>query len=94
MSIYIKQTSGNEFSVDVEPTTTILEVKKDIEKKTGIHPSVQRLLFMGKYLEDEKTLEDHYYYRGCTLLLLISFPQEPLENRVTLFCAETKSQQK
>jgi large subunit ribosomal protein L40e len=62
--------SGDTMMLDVEPTDTIECVKIKAQKKNGILPDQQRLVFGGKLLEDGFTLSDYNIPRDSTLHLI------------------------
>lgn len=44
---------------DVLPGTTVFQLKQRIQKRQGILVSEQRLLYAGKFLDDQKELDDY-----------------------------------
>lgn len=49
---------------------TVADLKSQIEEEYGIFPSEQRLLWAGKQLEDDHTLE-HYNIRNDSVIHLV-----------------------
>jgi len=55
----IKCLSGKILSLDVTPDDTVLSVKYSIQQFDGVAPDAQRLIFNGKQLSDERSLDDY-----------------------------------
>lgn len=71
MQIFVKTLSGEQITLDVEPTDRIEDVKGKIYRKNGIHPDNQKLIFAGKTLEDGRTLQDYYIQKNAEIHLVI-----------------------
>ncbi len=56
-------------TLEVEPATSIKNVKVKIQEKEKIPPDQQRLTFSGEVLADDCTLQDYKIQEGSTLLL-------------------------
>lgn len=70
MQIVVKTLTGKTLLLDVEETDTVSNVKTLIQKKGNVPSDQQHLVFDGKQLEDDRTLE-YYQIRKESVLHLV-----------------------
>ncbi len=56
MQIFVKTLNGKSTTINIEPSNTVLDLKKIITEKEGIAVQEQRLIYEGKQLDDPDTL--------------------------------------
>lgn len=79
MKIFIKVLRGDGCIMDVEETTKISEVKKQIETELKVPISQQTLVLLGKTLVDDKTIGFYPKIRDGTKLHLVVKKPESLK---------------
>jgi ubiquitin len=70
MTIFVKTLTGKRLKLRVAPTARIEDIKARIQRKEGIPPEQMRLIFEGRQLDDEQTLQD-YGVRDQSVVSLI-----------------------
>jgi len=70
MKIFVKTPQGKSFTLEVEPSDTIADVKRKIQEAEGIPLEEQRLIFSGKQLENATTVKECNIQKESTILLV------------------------
>ena len=72
MQIIAKTLTGNSFAIECEPTDQICLLKQRIAEIENIPVDQQRLVFGGKQLEDEHTLNDYNITPDSTIHIVLA----------------------
>ncbi|CAF2503765.1 unnamed protein product [Rotaria sp. Silwood2] len=70
--IKVKTLTGKEIEVDIDGTDKIERIKERVEEKEGIPPPQQRLIFGGKQMLDDKTVNEYNVTAGSVLHLVLA----------------------
>ena len=68
---FVKTLTGKSICISLNPEMTIAQVKQQIFEMEQIPCEQQRLIFAGKQLEDNKTLQDYQITADSTLHLVL-----------------------
>lgn len=71
MQIFVKPLAGKHILIEVEPTDRILDVKAKIAEKEGVPADKIQLIFAGKELTDDWTLQDYSIQKDSTLHMVL-----------------------
>ena len=69
--LFVKTLSGKTVSIECEPEDKLEDVKAKIEEKEGVPVDQQRLIFAGKQLDGQKTLQECGINEGDSLSMVL-----------------------
>jgi len=70
-TIQVKTMTGRLLPITIHPTTTVLELKEQIQKTEQYMPDQQRIVYSGKQLSDDKQMKDYSIQPGATLHMIV-----------------------
>ncbi|XP_049866483.1 ubiquitin-like protein 4A [Pectinophora gossypiella] len=86
MKLIIKKLQGGECTLEVQPTTFISEIKRQVTTQLGIPVEEQKLLLLGRTLSDEQTVQSYPSIKdGTKLNLVVKKPEGLFEVAVKHF---------
>lgn len=71
MQLFVKTHLPVSVTIEVEPTDTIASIKAIIEDKLQVPSASQRLIYLGKVLEDGRSIQDYHIESETTLRLAL-----------------------
>lgn len=71
MQIHIKKLDGQKEEFSLEPNDSVMKVKEMLAEKTGVHKDQIRLIFKGKPMVDDKTLDEQQVKAGATVHMIM-----------------------
>lgn len=72
MQITVKTLTGARVQYNVEPETTVLELKRALQEKEGIQYDQIRLIYSGRQLSDETSLGVYNITAGATIFFVLA----------------------
>ena len=69
--IFIKTLTGRKQAMTFEPTDEVLQIKRQLQEKEGIQVDQIRLIYSGKQLADDKTIESYQIAAGGTIHMVL-----------------------
>jgi len=71
----VKDLQHVQYDLSVEPSDTVLHLKKTLEQEHNFQASWQKLIFLGKNLSDETTVAENKISEGNFLVLMVKKPK-------------------
>ncbi|KAF2754480.1 UV excision repair protein Rad23 [Pseudovirgaria hyperparasitica] len=75
MKLTFKDLKQQKFVIEAEPSETISAVKARISAEKGWEPSLQKLIYSGKILQDDKTVESYNIEEKGFIVCMVSKPK-------------------
>ncbi|KAI0180312.1 UV excision repair protein Rad23 [Hypoxylon sp. FL1284] len=74
MKVTFKELSNAKFTLEVEPTESISGLKARVSEEKGWDPKLLKLIYSGKILKDEDTVETHKIEEKGYIVCMVSKP--------------------
>jgi hypothetical protein len=83
--VFLKSLGGKTVTLNLREDATTEELKEEVEKREGVPPQMQQLLWGGKHLQAGRRLRDQGITIGATLHLSLAMKGGmPLKNKVRI----------
>ncbi|KAE9595753.1 putative UV excision repair protein Rad23 [Lupinus albus] len=96
MKVFVKTLKGTHFEIEVNPSDTVSEVKKNIETVQGadVYPAAQQMLIhQGKVLKDGTTVEENKVAENSFIVIMLSKSKSPSGEGSTATAPSAKAPQ-
>lgn len=77
MKLIVKTLKGKQFEIEVELSDTVKQVKDKIDEEHKIAADTQKLVAIGKVMDDAKTVEDYKLKEGDFIVVMVAKPKKP-----------------
>ncbi|KIH88312.1 UV excision repair protein RAD23 [Sporothrix brasiliensis 5110] len=77
MKVTFKDLKQQKFVIEVDPSETIAAVKQKISDERGWEPKTQKLIYSGKILKDEETVESYKIEEKGFVVCVVNKPKAP-----------------
>ncbi|KAK3302412.1 XPC-binding domain-containing protein [Chaetomium strumarium] len=77
MKITIKDLKQQRFTIEADPTELVSSLKQKISDERGWDPKLQKLIYSGKILKDEDTIESYKIEEKGFVVCVVNKPKEP-----------------
>ncbi|KAK4239876.1 XPC-binding domain-containing protein [Achaetomium macrosporum] len=91
MKITIKDLKQQRFTIEAEPTELVSSLKQKISDERGWDPKLQKLIYSGKILKDEDTIESYKIEEKGFVVCVVNKPKEPKPTPAPAPTAEASS---
>ncbi len=71
MKLFYKSSQSKTSIIDVDPNLTVLQLKMKIAEKEGIPVPLQRLMYVGKQMDDMKRLSECKVTKDSTIQIIL-----------------------
>ncbi|KAI9758293.1 MAG: hypothetical protein M1815_003495 [Lichina confinis] len=75
MKLTFKDLKQQKFVIEAEPTETVAQIKEKIEKEKGWEAPQQKLIYSGKILQDQNTVESYSIEEKGFIVCMVSKPK-------------------
>uniref|UniRef100_A0A060SWZ8 UV excision repair protein RAD23 n=1 Tax=Blastobotrys adeninivorans TaxID=409370 RepID=A0A060SWZ8_BLAAD len=89
MLLTLKDFKQQKWTIEIEPSETVLALKEKNAQEKGWEASLQKLIFSGKVLQDDRTLESYNIKEKDFIICMVSKPKKPAQSSESSKAAST-----